>query len=72
MASCSPRPRTSAVSASGGCSAAEPVVTEAQLQEFRKTISELDAVLAVGIAAWLRKRGKVQATLARRRRRARC
>lgn len=33
--------------------------TEGQMQEFRKTISELDTVLAVGIAAWLRKRGKV-------------
>jgi hypothetical protein len=31
-----------------------------QVEEFRKSISELDAVLAVGVAAWLRKRGRVR------------
>ena len=37
-----------------------PPLTAARREELRKTISELDAVLAIGVAAWLRKRGKVR------------
>lgn len=56
------RSRRSSGSASGSGSAADDAAAaEAQMLAFRKTISELDAVLAVGIAAWLRKRGKVRA-----------
>lgn len=39
----------------------------AQVESLRKTISELDQVLAVGIAAWLKKRGKARRPWARQR-----
>ncbi len=49
---------SSASSPSGRAGGPKPL-SPAAAERMRKTISELDAVLAIGVAAWLRKRGKV-------------